>query len=58
MQAAVATEVVGCYDLPKVGVTPQYHRDLGHTITVSSAPITMIDRDEGIFSARIQQLQS
>jgi hypothetical protein len=63
MQAFVATQVVtgtyvGCYDLPKVGVTPQKRRDLGHATTVSGAPITMIDRDEGVFNAHIQQLQS
>jgi hypothetical protein len=59
----VATQVitgthVGCYDLTKVGVTTQQRRDLGHAVTVSGASIRVIDKDEGIFSARIQQLQS
>jgi hypothetical protein len=63
MQAAMATQVitgtyVECYDLPKVGVMPQKRRDLGHAITISGAAIIMIDRDEGIFRAYIQQLQS
>jgi hypothetical protein len=34
---------VGCYDLPKVGVSPWQHRDLGHAIAFLGAPITVID---------------
>jgi hypothetical protein len=50
-QAAVATQVVtgihvGYYDLPKVGATPQQHRDLGHAIAVSGNSVAVIDRDE------------
>jgi hypothetical protein len=63
-QAAVATQVVTgtphqvLYDLPRVGVTPQQRQDLGHAIAVSGAPITVIDRDERLFSTHVQQLQS
>jgi hypothetical protein len=62
-QATVATQVVtgtnvGCYDLPKVGVTPQQHRGLGHAIAVSGAPVTIINRDERLFNTHVQQVQS
>jgi hypothetical protein len=62
MQVAVATQVVtgthvGCYDLPKVGVAPQQHRDLGHTIAVSGAPVTVIDRDERLSYTTATKLQ-
>jgi hypothetical protein len=36
---------VECYDLPKVGVSPQQCRDIGHAIAVSGAPITVLDGD-------------
>jgi hypothetical protein len=47
-QAAVLIQVgtdpyVRCYDLPKVGVSPQQYQDLGRAIAVSGAPITVID---------------
>jgi hypothetical protein len=45
-------------DLSKVGATPWQCRDLGHAIAVSSAPVIVIDRNEQLFSAHIQQLQS
>jgi hypothetical protein len=62
-QATVVTQVitgthVRCYDLPKVGATPQQHRDLGHAIAVSGASITVIDGDERLSNTHVQQLQS
>jgi hypothetical protein len=46
------------YDLLKVGIPPQQRRDLGCANVVSGAPITVVDRDERLFGAHIQQLQS
>jgi hypothetical protein len=59
MQAAVATQVVTgihvrYYDLPKVGATPQQHRDLGHAIAVLSTSITVIDIDERLSNTHVQ----
>jgi hypothetical protein len=41
---------VGCYDLPKVGVSTWQHRDLSHAIAVSGAPIKVIDTHYSLFS--------